>query len=100
MAQLEMISFAFSGLFLVDDDNIVYLWHGWWKEADAEVENVHTGSAKSRFSADRKCAIETALHYCKGRHYSPSLINFQSIVHFLCKCTTEENIDVSVSQLG
>lgn len=96
MAQLEMFSFAFSGLFLVDDDNIVYLWHGWWKEADAEVENVHTGSAKSRFSADRKCAIETALHYCKGRHNSPSLINFQSIVHFLCKCTTDENIDVSV----
>lgn len=96
MVQLEMVFSAFSGLFLVDDDNIVYLWHGWWKEADAEVENVHTGSAKSRFSADRKCAIETALHYCKGRHYSPILINTQSIVHLLYNCTTDVNIHVDV----
>jgi supervillin len=56
-----------TGLFLVDDDNIVYLWHGWWPEADADVENIHTGSARSRFSVDRKCAIETAIHYCKGK---------------------------------
>lgn len=51
----------------MDDDSIVYLWHGWWPEADAEVENIHTGSARSRFSVDRKCAIETAIHYCKGK---------------------------------
>eukprot|EP00105_Crassostrea_gigas_P036050 XP_019920198.1 PREDICTED: uncharacterized protein LOC105321680 isoform X13 [Crassostrea gigas] len=66
--QADLYNVSQPGLFLVDDDNIVYLWHGWWKEADAEVENVHTGSAKSRFSADRKCAIETALHYCKEKN--------------------------------
>ena len=59
------------GLFLLDDDNIVYLWHGWWPEAEADVENVHTGSARARFSADRKCAIETALHYCRGLYPPP-----------------------------
>lgn len=96
MVQLEMIFFVFLGLFLVDDDNIVYFWYGWWKEVDVEVENVYIGFVKFRFSVDRKCVIEIVFYYCKGRYYSLSLINFQSIVYFLCKCIIDENIDVFV----
>ncbi|XP_078327129.1 uncharacterized protein LOC111123958 isoform X12 [Crassostrea virginica] len=66
--QRDLYNASQPGLFLLDDDNIVYLWHGWWPEAEADVENVHTGSARARFSADRKCAIETALHYCREKN--------------------------------
>ncbi|XP_061169748.1 uncharacterized protein LOC133179062 isoform X3 [Saccostrea echinata] len=66
--QSDLYNASQPGLFLVDDDNIMYLWHGWWPEADAEEENILTGSAKSRFSVDRKCAIETAIHYCQEKN--------------------------------
>ncbi|KAH3747622.1 hypothetical protein DPMN_182050 [Dreissena polymorpha] len=52
-------------LFLVDNGHEVFLWQGWWPEGDEDVENVHTGSAQTRFSVDRKCAMETTLEYCQ-----------------------------------
>ncbi|XP_068028835.1 supervillin isoform X16 [Anomalospiza imberbis] len=50
-------------LFLVDNHHEVYLWQGWWP-----VENKITGSARIRWAADRKCAMETVLRYCKGKN--------------------------------
>ncbi|XP_026006397.1 supervillin isoform X11 [Astatotilapia calliptera] len=50
-------------LFLVDNFHEVYLWQGWWPQ-DSE----RTGSAHIRWDADRKCAMETVLQYCKQRN--------------------------------
>jgi supervillin len=48
-------------LFLVDNLHEVYLWQGWWPQ-DSE----SPGSARIRWDADRKCAMETVLQYCTG----------------------------------
>ncbi|XP_007552117.1 supervillin isoform X2 [Poecilia formosa] len=50
-------------LFLVDNFHEVYLWQGWWPQ-DSE----STGSARIRWDADRKCAMETVLQYCKEKN--------------------------------
>ncbi|XP_072364473.1 supervillin a isoform X10 [Scyliorhinus torazame] len=50
-------------LFLVDNHHEVYLWQGWWP-----TENEITGSARIRWDADRKCAMETVLQYCKVKN--------------------------------
>ncbi|KAM4556028.1 supervillin isoform 9-T9 [Fundulus diaphanus] len=50
-------------LFLVDNFHEVYLWQGWWPQ-DSE----STGSARIRWDADRKCAMETVLQYCKKKN--------------------------------
>ncbi|KAI4902371.1 hypothetical protein NFI96_025871, partial [Prochilodus magdalenae] len=50
-------------LFLVDNHHEVYLWQGWWPQ-DSE----NTGSARIRWDSDRKCAMETVLHYCKEKN--------------------------------
>ncbi|XP_030607197.1 supervillin-like [Archocentrus centrarchus] len=50
-------------LFLVDNFHEVYLWQGWWPQ-DSE----RTGSAHIRWDADRKCAMETVLQYCKQKN--------------------------------
>ncbi|KAM9323583.1 supervillin isoform 2-T2 [Pholidichthys leucotaenia] len=50
-------------LFLVDNFHEVYLWQGWWPQ-DSE----RTGSAHIRWDADRKCAMETVLQYCKEKN--------------------------------
>ena len=52
---------SLTALFLVDNFHEVYLWQGWWPQ-DSE----STGSARIRWDADRKCAMETVLQYCKG----------------------------------
>ncbi|KAL4217138.1 hypothetical protein ACF0H5_023592 [Mactra antiquata] len=52
-------------LFLIDNGHEVYLWQGWWPEGDEDQENVLTGSAQTRFTVDRRCAMETTLQYCK-----------------------------------
>lgn len=51
-----------AALFLVDNFHEVYLWQGWWPQ-DSEC----TGSARIRWDADRKCAMETVLQYCRGQ---------------------------------
>ncbi|XP_044225001.1 supervillin-like isoform X4 [Thunnus albacares] len=50
-------------LFLVDNFHEVYLWQGWWPQ-----ESECTGSARIRWDADRKCAMETVLQYCKEKN--------------------------------
>ncbi|XP_041099905.1 supervillin-like [Polyodon spathula] len=51
-------------LFLVDNHHEVYLWQGWWP-TDSET----AGSARIRWDADRKCAMETVLQYCREKNY-------------------------------
>ncbi|XP_046883521.1 supervillin-like isoform X2 [Hypomesus transpacificus] len=50
-------------LFLVDNFHEVYLWQGWWPQ-DSE----SPGSARIRWDADRKCAMETVLQYCREKN--------------------------------
>ncbi|XP_024135260.1 supervillin isoform X4 [Oryzias melastigma] len=50
-------------LFMVDNFHEVYLWKGWWPQ-DSE----STGSARIRWDADRKCAMQTVLQYCKEKN--------------------------------
>ncbi|XP_049614966.1 supervillin [Syngnathus scovelli] len=49
-------------LFLLDNRMEVYLWQGWQPE-----EEQCTGSAKMRWDSERKCAMETTLHYCREK---------------------------------
>ncbi|XP_058875616.1 supervillin-like isoform X2 [Acipenser ruthenus] len=51
-------------LFMVDNHHEVYLWQGWWP-TDGETP----GSARIRWDADRKCAMETVLQYCREKNY-------------------------------
>lgn len=66
--QSDLYKTSQPGLFLVDNDSVVYLWHGWWPEGDADIENVQTGSAQSRFNIDRRCAMDTVMQYCKEKN--------------------------------
>ncbi|XP_061587837.1 supervillin-like isoform X3 [Cololabis saira] len=50
-------------LFMVDNFHEVYLWQGWWPQ-----DNECTGSARIRWDADRKCAMQTVLQYCKEKN--------------------------------
>ncbi|XP_048836086.1 supervillin a isoform X13 [Brienomyrus brachyistius] len=61
--QEDLYSASQPALFLVDNHHEVYLWQGWWPQ-DAEA----TGSARIRWDADRKCAMETVLRYCKEKN--------------------------------
>nr|DBA25128.1 TPA: hypothetical protein GDO54_012695 [Pyxicephalus adspersus] len=61
--QEDLYTASQPALFLVDNHHEVYLWQGWWP-----VENIITGSAKIRWDADRKSAMETVLQYCKGKN--------------------------------
>lgn len=57
--------FASPALFLLDNRMEVYLWQGWQPD-----DTQCTGSAKMRWNSERKCAMETVLHYCKGHSSS------------------------------
>ena len=50
----------------------MYLWHGWWplSDEDAESRASTTGSAETRWSNDRRLAMETAKSYAEGRNIS------------------------------
>ncbi|KAM6951181.1 supervillin-like [Aplochiton taeniatus] len=49
-------------MFLLDNRMEVYLWQGWQPD-----HTECTGSAKIRWDNQRKCAMETALQYCKEK---------------------------------
>lgn len=57
-------------LFLLDNDNEVFLWQGWFPSKSKETTNLATGSAKVRWDADRRSAMETALQYCQAKNDS------------------------------
>ncbi|XP_039609793.1 supervillin a isoform X5 [Polypterus senegalus] len=61
--QEDLYSAPQPALFLVDNHHEVYLWQGWWP---SDTENA--GSARMRWDADRKCAMETVLQYCKAKN--------------------------------
>ncbi|XP_048866246.1 supervillin-like isoform X4 [Brienomyrus brachyistius] len=61
--QEDLYAASQPALFLVDNFHEVYLWQGWWPQ---DCEN--TGSARIRWDADRKCAMETVLQYCKEKN--------------------------------
>ncbi|XP_076837029.1 supervillin isoform X3 [Brachyhypopomus gauderio] len=61
--QEDLYSAPQPALFLVDNYHEVYLWQGWWpKDLDSP------GSARIRWDADRKCAMETVLRYCREKN--------------------------------
>ncbi|XP_028831673.1 supervillin isoform X4 [Denticeps clupeoides] len=61
--QEDLYSASQPALFLVDNFHEVYLWQGWWPQ-DSEC----TGSARMRWDADRKCAMQTVLQYCRAKN--------------------------------
>ncbi|XP_051894645.1 supervillin-like isoform X2 [Pristis pectinata] len=61
--QEDLYSIPQPALFLLDNRFEVYLWQGWWPP-----ESKSTGSAKIRWDMERKCAMETALHYCTEKN--------------------------------
>uniref|UniRef100_A0A8C7JRM8 Supervillin a n=1 Tax=Oncorhynchus kisutch TaxID=8019 RepID=A0A8C7JRM8_ONCKI len=61
--QEDLYNASQPGLFLVDNHHEVYLWQGWWPQ-DGE----SPGSARIRWDADRKCAMETVLQYCTEKN--------------------------------
>ncbi|KAL7851033.1 hypothetical protein AOLI_G00213890 [Acnodon oligacanthus] len=61
--QEDLYSTQQPALFLVDNYHEVYLWQGWWPQ-DTETP----GSACIRWDADRKCAMETVLQYCREKN--------------------------------
>lgn len=45
----------------------MYLWHGWWpNDEDSESRASTTGSAETRWSNDRRLAMETIKSYAQG----------------------------------
>ncbi|KPP77557.1 supervillin-like, partial [Scleropages formosus] len=61
--QEDLYNASQPALFLVDNHHEVYLWQGWWPQ-DAQ----GTGSARIRWDADRKCAMETVLQFCREKN--------------------------------
>ncbi|XP_041736950.2 supervillin isoform X3 [Coregonus clupeaformis] len=61
--QEDLYTASQPALFLVDNHHEVYLWQGWWPQ-DSE----SPGSARIRWDADRKCAMETVLQYCTEKN--------------------------------
>ena len=55
----------------------MYLWHGWWpNDEDSESRACTTGSAETRWSNDRRLAMETIKSYAQGTVlFSPTTIN-------------------------
>ena len=54
----------------------MYLWHGWWpNDEDSESRASTTGSAETRWSNDRRLAMETIKSYAQGTVlFSPTTI--------------------------
>ncbi|XP_067107394.1 supervillin a isoform X2 [Osmerus mordax] len=61
--QEDLYTASQPALFLVDNHHEVYLWQGWWPQ---DIES--PGSARIRWDADRKCAMETVLQYCQAKN--------------------------------
>ena len=64
------LCFSLSALFLVDAVNEMYLWHGWWPQSDEDSDSraSTTGSAETRWSNDRRLAMETTKSYAEGSY--------------------------------
>lgn len=64
----------FSAIFLLDSDDFLWLWQGWWpSERDEEDSNAvggseGLGSGAVRWQAERRAAMQTALDYWDLKH--------------------------------
>lgn len=79
-SQQQLLSVPQPGLFLVDNKHEVLLWQGAWPEQVPGEENVVTGSAKSRFVADKRLAMELCLEYCQGLSLCPCFTMFLALL--------------------
>ncbi|XP_039596794.1 supervillin-like isoform X2 [Polypterus senegalus] len=61
--QENLYSVPQPALFLLDNRMEVYLWQG---QAAGDTDS--TGSAQIRWDLERKCAMETVLHYCQEKN--------------------------------
>ena len=64
----------------MDAVNEMYLWHGWWPQSDEDSDSraSTTGSAETRWSNDRRLAMETTKSYAEGSYSHSGVHN-----HFL-----------------
>ena len=55
----------------------MYLWHGWWPQSDEDSDSraSTTGSAETRWSNDRRLAMETMKSYAEGSYSHLSVHN-------------------------
>ena len=63
------LAFLFpSGIFLIDAFHELYMWQGWWPrdQEENQMQATTTGSAETRFSNDRRLAMETTKSYAQG----------------------------------
>lgn len=81
--QAQLYSVDQPALFLVDAVNEMYLWHGWWplSDEDSESRASTTGSAETRWSNDRRLAMETIKSYAQElkRDFSQVFIVFAGL---------------------
>ncbi len=54
---------------MLDNGEEIWLWQGWWPDL-GDSENTITGSSKLRWAAERRCAFETVLDYCRYKQKS------------------------------
>ena len=61
---------------MVDAVHVIYLWHGWWPQSDEDSESraSTTGSAETRWSNDRRLAMETIKSYSEGISFCCTLV--------------------------
>ena len=62
---------------MVDAVHVIYLWNGWWPQSDEDSDSraSTTGSAETRWSNDRRLAMETIKSYAEGITFYCSLAN-------------------------
>ena len=61
-------------LFVLDNENEVWLWQGWWPDVghDAGDTNLSTGSGLIRWHAERRVAMQTTLEYRNAKYSAGS----------------------------
>ena len=72
-------------IFLIDAQEEVYLWLGWWpqqKNTLLQEKNSLTGSAHSRWLRDKKLALQTALNYANGMRTCTIIINNNNNLYY------------------
>ena len=90
-SQHDLLSVPQPGLFLVDNEHEVLMWQGAWPEQAEGEGSAVTGSAQSRFVADRRLAMELCLEYCQGLCGACGLyVLFASVLPYIT-CTIMTN---------
>jgi hypothetical protein len=72
--QADLYELQQPALCLVDAQTELYIWQGWNDIPDDELDlqlynaNVQAGGTRDiRFTTERRCALRTAIEYCKGK---------------------------------